>query len=155
MRRSAFSLLLVMLSVVPAIGAASVPFRGTWTGSTISAVPLTPDQVFVVSSGPGHATIAGAFVMTAPHISVLSNFAVEGTHVFVTANGDTINATFSGVLLPNADGSLEGVLPSTITGGTGRFAGATGSYTFHIVARPGAFGFDSTARIEGTITLAR
>jgi hypothetical protein len=76
--------------------------------------------------------------------------------VFVeAASGDMLNASFTGALAPNADGNLEGILPATITGGTGRFAGATGSYQFHIVARPAAFGFDSTATIEGTMTLAK
>ena len=67
--------------------------------------------------------------------------------------GDTINATFTGGLAPNAEGCLEGTLPSTIVGGTGRFEGATGSYDFHIVACPGTFGCDSTATIDGTIQM--
>ncbi len=154
MRRPiALSVLLVLASVAPTPAAQQVPFKGSWTGSTISAVPLSPTQVFVVASGPGQATIAGKFVMTAPHITFLDTFAVQGTHVFVAANGDTINATFTGGLAPNADGCLEGTLPSTITGGTGRFEGATGSYDFHLVACPGTFGFDSTATIDGTIQL--
>jgi hypothetical protein len=154
MRRLLASSLLLVLACAAPTAAATVPFKGTWTGSTITAVPLTPDQVFVVAVGPGHATIVGKFVMTAPHISFLSTGAIQGTQVFVAANGDTLDATFSGVLTPNADGSLEGLVPTTIVGGTGRFDGATGNYIFHIVARPAAFGFDSTATLEGTITLA-
>lgn len=149
------SLLFLLVSAAQASAADAVPFKGTWTGSTISALPVTPDQVFVVASGPGQATIVGAFVMTSPHMTFLATFGVEGTQVFVAANGDTLNATFAGALAPNADGNLEGELPATIIGGTGRFDGATGSYTFHIVARPAAFGFDSTATIDGGIVLAK
>ncbi|HZT78292.1 MAG TPA: hypothetical protein VFA27_16675 [Vicinamibacterales bacterium] len=149
------SVLLFLVAAAPALAGDAVPFKGVWSGSTISAVPLTPDQVMVVASGSGHATIVGKFVMTAPHISFLSTGAVEGTQVFVAANGDALYATFSGALAPNAEGNLEGVLPATITGGTGRVAHATGSYAFHIVARPAAFGFDSTASIDGTIVVSR
>ena len=70
------------------------------------------------------------------------------------ALADTINATVTGGLAPTAEGCLEGTLPSTIVGGTVRFAGATGSYdSFTSFACPGTFGFDSTATIDGTIQL--
>lgn len=149
------SALLVLVSALPALAADAVPFQGTWTGSTISAIFLSPDQVFVVASGPGQATVVGKFVMTAPHISFLQNGGVEGTQVFVAANGDTLDATFNGALAPNADGDLEGILPATITGGTGHFSGATGSYDFHIIARFNGSGYDSTATIDGTIATAQ
>jgi hypothetical protein len=156
MRRALVMLcLLVLASAAPAFAGATVPFSGTWSGSTISAVPLTPDQVFVVAVGPGQATVLGKFVMTAPHITFLSSGRIQGTQVFVAANGDTLDATFDGALAPNADGSLEGLVPTTIVGGTGRFEGAAGTFIFHIVARPAAFGFDSTATLEGTLTLAQ
>lgn len=153
MRRFVVSVLFVVASVAPAFAADAVPFKGTWTGSTISAVPLTADQVFVVADGPGQATIVGKFVLTVPHITFLSTGGVEGTQVFVAANGDTLTATFAGALAPNADGNLEGILPATISGGSGRFANASGSYAFHIIARPAAFGYDSTATIDGTIVV--
>ncbi len=155
MRHAIASLLFVIAAAAPAVAADELPFKGTWTGSTVSAVPLSPDQVFVVADGPGQVTVVGKVVMTAPHISFLATGAVQGTHVFVAANGDTLVASFDGALAPNAEGNLEGTLPSTITGGTGRFDGATGSYAFHIIARPAAFGFDSTATFDGTIVLAK
>ena len=156
MRRTFASVvLMILVAAVPLLAADGVPFKGTWSGSTISAVPLTPDQVFVVATGAGQATITGRFVMTSPHITFLSTFALQGTQVFVDPSGDMLNASFTGGLAPNADGNLEGILPATITGGTGRFAGATGNYAFHIIAKPAAFGFDSTATIDGTITLTK
>lgn len=129
-----------------------VPFRAAWEGSTVSAAPVSPTVVFVVSSGAGEATHLGRFEMTSPHLTYLDTLAVEGEHNFTAANGDTLDASFSGHLAPGAGGCLEGTLPSTITGGTGRFAGATGTYDFHIVACPAAFGFDSTATIEGWVS---
>lgn len=129
-----------------------VPFRGTWEGSTVSATFPAPGVVFVVSDGEGEATRLGRYFMTSPHFTYLATGTVEGEQNFTAANGDVLNATFSGQLLPRADGCLEGTLPSTITGGTGRFADATGSYDFHIVACPGPTGYDSVAVFEGAIS---
>ena len=144
--------LLLLLAMWPAAAGERVPFRGTWEGSTVSAVPVGPNVVLVVSSGEGRVTHLGRFTMTSPHLTFLDTFALEGEQIFTAANGDVLTATFTGQLAPNAEGNLEGALEAIITGGTGRFAGATGSYDFHIVARPAAFGFDSTATIDGTIS---
>ncbi len=132
-----------------------VPFRGTWQGQTVSATPVAENVVLVVASGSGEATHLGHFQMTSPHLTYLDTFAVEGTQVFTAANGDTITATITGQFVPNAQGSLEGTLTGIITGGTGRFEGATGSYAFHIVAVPSAFGFISTATFVGTLCTPR
>lgn len=132
-----------------------VPFRGTWEGSTVSAVALSPTVVFVVSSGSGEATHLGRFEMTTPHYSYLDTFAIEGEQNFTAANGDTLDASYAGQLQLNAEGCVVGTLPASITGGTGRFAGATGSYFFHLVACPAEFGFDSTAAIDGWISTGR
>lgn len=129
-----------------------VPFRGNWEGSTVSATFLGPGVVFVVSSGVGNAAHLGRYKMTSPHLSYLETGIVDGTQIFTAANGDMITATIGGQLLPTSEGTLAGTLAGTITGGTGRFKGATGTYDFHIVARPGAFGFDSTAVIDGVIS---
>ena len=49
--------------------------------------------------------------------------------------------------------TLDVVESATITGGTGRFAGATGTYTANCVVNQGAG--TSTGTFEGTISLAR
>jgi hypothetical protein len=156
MRRVLGAVLLTIVSAATVLAGDALPFKGTWSGSTISATFTAPDQVLVVATGAGQATVVGKFVMTSPHITFLATFGLQGTQVFVDpATNDVLNASFTGALAPNADGNLEGILPATITGGTGRFAGATGSYQFHIVARPAAFGFDSTATIDGSLRLAQ
>ena len=78
----------------------------------------------------------------------------HGYRVRVLCPPDTLSAHFAGQLTPNPDGSLSGTIPCTITGGTGRFAGATGSYAFAITAVPLAdgSGFASTATIDGVIS---
>lgn len=134
------------------------PFRGRWDGRTIEATPLTENAVFVLSGGEGVASRIGKFQMQAPHVSYLDTLAVEGSHIFIAQNGDQLVANFAGTFTPRPDGCLEGTFPSTFTGnGTGRFAGASGGYDFHIVACPSptGFGFDSTATIDGGIALPK
>ena len=147
--------LLAALLVTAASAAAAddlIPFKGTWSGSTVSAELLSPTLVFVVTEGPGTATHLGRFDLTVPHLSYLDTLRVEGDQIFTAANGDVLSASFDGQLAPREDGCLGGALPATITGGSGRFAGATGSYDFHLVACPGPTGFDSTATFEGVIS---
>ena len=53
-----------------------------------------------------------------------------GTSTFTAANGDTLTATVVGQATPTAiPGVLSIVEIYTITGGTGRFADATGTFT--------------------------
>ena len=52
----------------------------------------------------------------------------SGTVKITAANGDTVTFKYTGFLNPNTG---EGSGPLTIVGGTGRFAGATGSGTFY------------------------
>jgi hypothetical protein len=130
-----------------------VPFKGSWSGSTVSAVPISPTVVFVVTQGSGNATHLGRFELTIPHYSFLDTLRVEGDQLFTAANGDTITASFTGQLAPAEGGCLAGPLHATITGGTGRFTAASGSYVFDLLACPAAsgFGFDSTATFDGNI----
>lgn len=134
------------------------PFRGRWDGRTLEATPLTENAVFVLSGGEGVASHIGKFQMQAPHVTYLDTLAVEGSHIFIANNGDQLVADFAGTFTERPDGCLEATLPSTFTGnGTGRFAGASGGYDFHIVACPSptGFGFDSTATFDGSIALVK
>ncbi|MBI2223293.1 MAG: hypothetical protein HYU53_19050 [Acidobacteria bacterium] len=142
----------VVLFAGSAAAADEVPFRGVWSGQTDSATPVGPGVVLVISSGSGQATHLGRFTMVSPHFTFIDTLVVAGQQIFTAANGDTLTALFTGQFVPNADGNLEATLSAVITTGTGRFLGATGGYEFHIVARPAAFGFDSTATFSGAVT---
>ena len=127
-------------------------------GVTISADPTNFPVVAVVSAGEGLGTHLGRFTMVSPHNSNVFTFALDGDQIFTAANGDTLTAHFEGYLTPTlVDGvpvKVSGVVPCTITGGTGRFANATGSYNFTITAIPLAdgSGFASTATMDGVIS---
>ena len=59
-----------------------------------------------------------------------SGSSVAGTAVFTAANGDQLVTTFSGMAtFPDQNGILTFDGTDTVTGGTGRFAGASGSFT--------------------------
>lgn len=133
-----------------------VPFVGSSTNQAISAVPVDPEHVFVTTIGAGHASHLGKFTFVSPHLSGLVDFSISGEQFFTAANGDELHATLEGNLQPIVDETghvfLVGDIDGTIVGGTGRFANATGSFTFSLV-------FDtvtvsSTAEIDGTIQFA-
>ena len=154
-RLSIGCVLFVMMFAAQAAAAVDVPFRGTFEGFTVSATPVGPDDVLVVTEGTGNLTHLGNYFVTIPHLTHLATLTLEGTQTFTAANGDTLTADFTGQLAPNADGCLAGTLAHQITGGTGRFDGASGSYDFYLVACPIAFGFHSTATFDGVISLPR
>jgi hypothetical protein len=131
-----------------------VPFRGTFAGQTVSAEPTeNPAIVFVITAGGGQATQLGAYTMVVPHLSHLNTGFAEGEQIFTAANGDQLTAEFAGFLEPTAEGLLAGDLDAVITGGTGRFQGATGSYVFQLVFDFATF--SSVAVIDGEISTPR
>jgi hypothetical protein len=139
------------LTAGPAL-AVDVPFKGTFKGQAISAVPTPdPDVLLVTTVGGGNATHLGKFTMVSPHLSNLVTLGVEGTQNFTAANGDTLTASFTGQFYPLPGGFLAASIDCTFTGGTGRFAGASGGYTFDIVFDIATLTDVST--VDGTLTL--
>ena len=80
-----------------------------------------------------------------------TNRTSTGTYEFTAANGDTLTAGFTGqASLTATPGVLSVVETATITGGTSRFAGATGSFTVERLVEQVA-GL-TTGSFEGTIS---
>jgi hypothetical protein len=53
---------------------------------------------------------------------------IENATIYTAANGDTLDASFSGTALINVQtGDVRFIGTETFEGGTGRFAGATGN----------------------------
>jgi hypothetical protein len=129
-RRSAASLALALLAVAglaaPVPAGEQVPFKGSFEGD----VTVTPPFVMVDVEATGVATHLGKFTLDIPHVVNAANGTAIGSYEFTAANGDKLYAEFTGIATPTA---TPGVLyieeTATITGGTGRFAGATGSFT--------------------------
>ena len=104
-----------------------VPFKGSLAG-TATITPLGGPIVAVEIDATGTATYLGKFTLAAPHTVDQSTLTAVGTYLLTAANGDTITADLAGtarmVEPPNVIAITE---TATVTGGTGRFAGATGS----------------------------
>ena len=92
--------------------------------------PLAPPFLRVDVEAGGKATRLGKFTLDIPHVVDPATRTAVGSYEFTAANGDKVYAEFTGIATPTA---TPGVLyieeTATITGGTGRFAGATGSFT--------------------------
>ena len=111
----------------PVSAGTQVPFKGTLAG-TATITPLTPPTVAVEIEASGTATYIGRFTLLAPHVVNQATLTAVGTYLITAANGDTITADLAGTAVmvepPNVIAITE---TATVTGGTGRFAGATGS----------------------------
>jgi hypothetical protein len=106
-----------------------VPFKGTLEGRLTISTPLEPPLLSNLNEASGTATHLGRFTLEIPHIVNTMTRIGTGTYEFTAANGDTLVATFTGQATVVAPGVLSVLDTATITGGTGRFAGATGSFT--------------------------
>jgi hypothetical protein len=119
--------MLVMALAAPASASDQVPFRGSLAG-TATVTPISPPIVAVRIEATGTATYLGRFTLEAPHTVNQATLTAVGTYLITAANGDTITADLAGTAVmvspPNVVAITE---TATVTGGTGRFEGATGS----------------------------
>ena len=121
-----------------------VPFKGRFEGFVTVVIPRPP-LVDEVIEATGNATRLGRFELEIPHTINVPAGTLSGTYQLTAANGDTITAQFTGQSHLIAPGVVAVVDNATITGGTGRFANATGSFTvnrtvtFSTLATSGSF----------------
>ena len=129
MRALFVALALVFSLAGPAAASEPVPFKGTLEGVATMTF-LGPTSVSVRIEGGGNASHLGRYTVEVPHLVNPQTRIGSGSYVFTAANGDTLTATFTGQATPTATpGVLTIEETATITGGTGRFSGATGSFT--------------------------
>jgi hypothetical protein len=115
-------------------GGTSLPFSGSFTiatSGTVNCPPTCPPTTLRVSgTEEGTATHLGSFTAVSVDIVDMATSTSTGTLALTAANGDTLYATTAGgqeeFIPPNI--SVIRVV-ATITGGTGRFEGATGTFT--------------------------
>ncbi len=115
-------------------------------------VPLKGKMTLIVKgntvSGTGTATHIGRFTIVEPNNSIERNadgsLTITGTAIITAANGDEIFATHSGEVKFLDNGMAQVTAEFTITGGTGRFAGATGSFEVLSLPNPGDYTLNGT-----------
>jgi hypothetical protein len=158
-------MLVVMLMTIATIGIGGnsasaaaghqVPFSASYSGTAAFTSPTT-----ALLTGTGHASHLGRST-NVNHITVSGpgspgscpgGFANINVETLTAANGDTLVLTGPhDQACPTGPNAVHGTGDWNVTGGTGRFAGATGQGTFDGVAdfNHGTFSF----RLTGTISV--
>jgi len=91
---------------------------------------LTFPRLSVDAAGSGHATHLGRFAINYQAIVVVTTGSGSVSAHLIAANGDSLFAEGTGQATPTATPNVSQIVERyTITGGTGRFAGASGSFT--------------------------
>ena len=102
-------------------GGTDLPFHGSY--SSVIEVP-PPSAVGTVE---GTATHLGRF--TGRLTAEVTGNTATGTFTFIAANGDRLSGTFAGEGVFMPPNTVTRTEIATIENGTGRFAGATGTFT--------------------------
>ncbi len=150
--------LLAVLAVLGAFPVAfathSTPFNGSFSGSFTITSTTPTTKATITATGHlehlGKTTFAGKATMTGT--SECGGFTATEQETFTAANGDQIFASATDVACPTSNPNIIHVTASaTITGGTGRFAHASGSFTTQVTAAA-ASPTATTGTISGTST---
>jgi hypothetical protein len=145
------AMLLTAVLAVQAAAQKQVPFKGSLQGhetDTPEGGP-PPTTLSVDGNTTGIASHVGQFSFSYQLTVTLANGTATGSAQLIAANGDSIYTTVAGSSEVTA-GIASITEINTITGGTGRFAGAQGSFTVERLVNL-ATGFTSGS-FHGTIT---
>ena len=113
--------------------------------------PRNPHILLVTAGGLANASPLGQFrVVYAGLVDSLTGASPQCAR-FIDANGDSIYTTTTGQMSETADGRVKSIIEfHTVTGGTGYYNGAVGSFT---VTRLLTFAADGlTGRSQGSFT---
>ena len=122
-------------------GNANVPFKGSFEG-TQTVTPSTPPLAIVAMQGTGTGTHVGLFEIALPHTVNFATASASGVATIVAADGSRIVANFTGQA--QVGPIVRIVEQATVTSGTGRFAGISGSFTIRRTFEP------ATGRTSGS-----
>lgn len=152
------AVILTAALAIPAAAQSLIPYKGALQGNDKDGVlsfPVLP----VATNGTGTGTLLGEFSFTQQAaVNIVTGTATGSTH-WIAANGDSIDTTYTGSggptdAPPVCPGLGETFLRiteiHTITGGTGRFAGAQGSFRVERQASPATF--KTCGSFQGTMT---
>lgn len=121
-----------------------IPFKGTIQGQDSDIGFTSPGMFLVKTTGTGTGILLGRFTFTMDTTIDDAHLTDTGTAHFEAANGDTLDATYTSVIPAEVMQTPDGVVFNikelfTITGGTGRFAGAQGTFLVERTADPQKF----------------
>lgn len=126
------ALLLAILVVGTTLAAsARKPFKGSF--EALETYQADGPTVSVTATGSGEATQLGRYTVSYEvEVDLPTGTGTGLSAHFVAAGGDSLFAEGSGQATPTADPTVFSIVETyTITGGTGRFANASGSFTLN------------------------
>jgi hypothetical protein len=116
-----------LASIAVSAVAAETPFKGTV--SAVETGTIVFPTRFLDREGTGTATYLGRYTEHVTMVINIPTLSSTGAATFTAANGDDLLATVAGQATRTSPTTLSIVEVYTITGGTGRLSGATGSFT--------------------------
>ena len=126
------AMLLTAALAVPMAAHNQVPFKGSLQGQETDTPQGGPPPTTLSADGSatGIATHVGQFSFTYQLTVTLATATATGSGHLIAANGDSIYTTIAGTLEMTPTPGVASITEiNTITGGTGRFARAQGSFT--------------------------
>ena len=116
----------------PAVNAERIPFNGTWEANEVTTFfGDPPTGLFSNGQGTLTSTALGPLALYLVNLVDLDTLDGLGSSRLIDANGDSIFDCGTGHAVPvTPDPPVFHITEShTVTGGTGRYAGARGSFT--------------------------
>jgi hypothetical protein len=122
----------------PAADAGKIPFNGTLAANEdFRLLGDPPFGFYVDGNGTATSTQLGQFTLVYTFMVAFSDInpaTSPGRARLIAPNGDNIFTTSTGLTIPTADPNVSNIVEThTITGGTGRFEGAKGTFTINRV----------------------
>jgi hypothetical protein len=151
------AMILTAAFAVPAAAQKQVPFKGTLQGHEMDTPHggPPPTTLSVDGSATGIASLVGEFSFTYTVTVNLANGTATGSAQLIAANGDSIFSTIAGSSELTGPGLSTITEINTLTGGTGRFAGAQGVFIvdrlLNLVTGPTSGSFHGTITAPGAI----
>lgn len=135
-------------------GAHARPLRGTCTITGVELASMVPPMLNQTSTAVCQVSLLGRIaILTQQQINVATGDQTAEA-VWTTASGDQLFATSHGTAVPTGPTTIRFSGVTTITGGTGRFANATGSAqvggTADNAANTGSFTYDGYLQFDAS-----
>lgn len=132
------------------------PFKGRIDGQFVTAPTDDPAVFLSQARAHGSATHVGRFTKVTSDVLNASTGELTGTFTMTAANGDLLTGYYTGFAVPQTATTFSWFLNAAFTGGTGRFANATGEFVFvaqgEFVVVDGTIYGNYTETFDGTIS---
>ena len=139
------------------VSAGERPFKGRIDGQFV-ATPMPGTTLYhSAAQAIGRGTHLGAFTKLTSDVLDIATGQLEGSFTMTVANGDHLTGVYGGFFVFGSEpGTFSWVLNATITGGSGRFSRATGTFVFNaqgqgVITDDGVVHGDYTETFDGRI----